>query len=508
MNKLYPTLAVTFACGCFALGTMNVNAQTLNKEVRVPNKNIVKGQKAATKAARATIATPQPQKVKSYSSESGSGKDWTLSSISELKYDNNNNLITEKNSVYDGKGAVTFSTKDTYTYDALGNMTEQITQASLDGKTWENDKRNVKAYDKIRKDVPVMSEFYIWDIDSNNWMIDEENEDGFFLEIERDAQNRVTKSIQWLNSQKPLALMSQELSYGKEGPAKGMKWNALNEEYTLSPAYEFTNMVWKKSDSQYLKIVPNVFYPFDTDENNTLLSYTLYMSNPDGTKGQVMGTYKTTYDEKDRLNYVEIAFPDGISSYKCTYKYDKDANGSFEMNEVSALDQDYDGKVTNAEKEICYAITTLNKQGDIVKEEFFQVDPTTGKKTISEGYGYDMTYKNGLLSELVLSYYSEYYGGSGGYAYLSKFIYSDYAFNTSGVENVNNGPANVSLQGNTLHFKNAQGAHYTVCDFQGKTLQRGIVNNEEVSLGNLPRGMYIVKIHGKKANNAVKLIKK
>ena len=506
MKHHYLTFAAALACSMLFSTTELQAQERVNHEIKLSAK-VSKKHKQNAPLLKATKGEPQAQKIETHAYDP-STKTWSLSSISNLTYDQNNRLLTQENHVYDEKGNVYFSTKEACTYNEQGNITELIGQSSEDGTNWTNDFRRIAAYDNIRTDVPVLRENYMWNPDDKTWFLEEENEENFMLEIERDQKNRITKSTHWLNSNKPIALAAHEFTYAEEGPAIGMTWSALDENYELVPSYVFEDMKWKESDSQYLLIAPNLFYSFDMDKNNVLQSYTLNFSTPEGTKGDLMCNYTATFDKKDRLRQVKLVFADGISNYICDYLYDIDANGSFTMNELIEMDDDQDGTISELEHQFFKAETTLNSHGDIILEEMFVFDNEAGELVQTEGYGYELTYDDkDLVRELVLTYYSEFVTENNGYDYLSKMLYSDYTEATS-IQQATATKADVTFNGHTLHFQNAKGAHYTICDFQGKTYQHGIVTSEEMSVDNLPAGMYIVKVSGKNANNALKLIKK
>ena len=515
MIKLYPTLAATLACGLFAVSGLQANAQKISTDFKVSHKSVVQKKANALRTSRANEAlAPLPQKIENYSTEDVEGKVWTLSSVQKLQYDGKNNLVVEQRTIYTPEGTVSFSEKDALTYNEQGNLVEKVTDASMDGQKWDKVSRLVVDYDKVRPNMPILNEYYMWDPETGEWLFDEENEGNFFLDIERDDKNRVTKLSQTICKGFPISLSVNEFTYYKDDPARTMRWSLLSEDeetgdYVVVPTYYYEKLKWRKSDSQFYNIQPNAFYPFDADPNNELAGYSLYQCNEMGKKGPKMADYSTEYDEQGRISSVNLKFPDGISYYTCTYKYDKDKFGSFEMYESAALDEDYDGVLSGEEQQNIHSVTTLNKYGDIIKEESFLQNPATKEEVLFEGYGYEMDYdKNDLLRELRLTYFSEYVGESGGYTYLAKLLYSDYTNETTGVEAVSSVPAKVSYNGDVLRFDNADGARYRVCDCQGKTVLHGVVTGEAVSMSNLPSGMYIVKVSGKHANNAVKLIKK
>lgn len=499
MRKFYFAFAALIAGGMITLGGNTISAQNIVKKCHRP--------RVMMKNMPTTMIERMPQVEETYG---WSGTDWVLSSKSLMKYDGDM-LLEKKSDVYN-EGSVLFTNRDTYKYNADGLQTECVSESSYDsGDTWDKVVREVRGYDTVRKDALILDEFYNWDGYAGDWYLDEENEEGFFLELERDADGRVTKATRWLNSGKPIALAAHEFTYNDEvqkNGAAGMAWYALDENYELSPAYIYENMTWLETDNQYVNILPNVYYPFDTDVNNKLVGYDIYAANPDGTKGDLDAGYKSVYDENGRIYYVEINFGDG-GQYQCLYAYDKDENGSYEYNEIISRDLDGSGKIDFPDEYIMgNTVVTCNSYGDIVLEEMYDVDASM-TKTLTEGYGYDMVYdEEGLLTELTLTYYTTMVEG-GSWEKLSKLVYSDYTDGTTtGMAKAEEGKAGVSLVNDNLCFSNARGARYIVTDMSGKTLAHGIVNADKISVGNLPGGMYIVKISGNNCNNAVKLIKK
>lgn len=507
MKKLYVTIAA-LACGMITFGGMNVNAQKLNRQFKISDKAFVqkknKVRNAMPQVMKEQVNEPVPCKEVIYSFYDG----WFKNSSSVMTYNEMNAMLTKKSEIFDMEGNMSFCLSDVFAYDSNGNQTEDVAQISFDeGKTWTNDQRTVTGYDIVRTDMPVMLEAYRWDSDANEWYLDEENENSYFFELERDDNNRVVKNTRWFNSLKPFAMVSQEFVYGEDGSAVKMLWNGLNDEYELVPTFIYEDMKWYKSDNQFVAIVPNVYYPFDLDRNNVVKSYKISGAAPDGTVSEFIGSYDSEFDEKGRLSYVNINFTDG-SNYICDYQYDIDENGSFNVIEIVEGDLNGDGMVTDDEVEESHMYTTRDAHGEICKEEMFVVDPATKQEIMTEGYKYETEYDNdGLLTSVTSSYYTEYVDG-GSYVYLDRREYSEYNGKPSGIDNVEMKNASVSINGDSMNFRNARGAHYTISDLQGKTYGHGVVRNDVVSVENLPEGMYIVKISGRNINNAVKLIKK
>ena len=495
--------AALIAGGMITIGGNAASAQNLIKKYQRPEKMMV--QKRTS-----DVTLRMPQMEESYGWD---GVEWILNTKSAMKYDGS--MLTEMMSDIYSEGSVVFSIRDRYKYNGNGMVTECVSEETYDeGYSWDKSLREVKDYDAERKDALILDEFYFWDSASGTWYLDDECEEGFYIELQRDDYGRVEKSTRWLNSNKSIALVSQQFKYdiaeqpGQTGGAIGMTWCAMNDNYELVPAYVYENMTWQESDKQYVSINPSIYYPFDGDANNKLTGYNIYAANADGTKGDLDAGYKSAYDENGRLYYVEINFGDG-GQYQCVYKFDQDENGSYEYNEIRSGDFDGSGSIDfPAEYLMGTTVVTCNSHGDIIKEEMYDVDATL-QKVLREGYGYEMTYnEDDLLTELTLTYYTTLVEG-GSWENLNKYVYSDFTDGTStGMISAEKGQAGVSLVNNTLYFENARGAHYIVTDMSGKTCARGIVNADKVSVNNLPDGMYIVKIAGRNANNAVKLIKK
>lgn len=506
MKKLYLTITAVLACGMLSLGNVNANAQRLDKSFKLSEKSIAKKKVARTSPqimkTSELIPMPQKEKIINYDIDNDL---WVTSSLSTMTYDQNN-LTKKENTLYNNDGSIYFMIRNNFTYNEDGNVLEERDESSYDeGETWSNDIKIVYAYDDIRKDCAIMREFYNWDGSLNEWYMDEENEDGYFVELTRDENKRVTKSTTWLNSEMPIALASQEFTYSDKENPTSILWNALNEMYELEPAYVYDNIKWLKSDNQFASIAPNVYYLFEADANNVLKEYTLYTANADGTKGDVYAEFKTTFDDKNRMSTVLIDMKAEKTKYECKYTYDIDENGSFELNDVITLDYDGDGVEDKLKGRMT---TTINSHGDIIKEEMFKTDPMTGLEMQDEGYIYDIEYDEyNLVKAITNSYFTEFVD-DGSYVYLNKVEYSDYTNLPTAINNAVKKNAEVSICGNSINFKNARGAHYTICDMQGKTVARGVVTNDTVSANNLPKGMYIVKISGKNVNNAVKLLRK
>lgn len=497
MRKLCTAFVALMAGGMITIGGNALSAQNLVKKYQRPKKMMIQ-KRAAEKVERQAL---------SEDSYGWSGTDWVLSAKSKMKYDGNK-LMEKVSDVYQD-GEIIFSNKDVFKYNENDKEIECVQYSSNDqGGTWEISAKKVKDYDSVRKEAMILDETYFWDAGANEWYLNEENEDGFFVELERDAEGRVVKSTRWLNSMKPIALVSQQFTYDdKRNGAVGMTWEALDENYELIPAYYYEDMKWYQTDNQYVNLIPSIYYAFDADAKNNISSYKIYKADMTGAKGDLEAAFKTTYDDKGRMSYVEISFADG-TLYQCQYIYDKDENGSFEYRDVISSDMNGNGTIDPEECIMGLTITTCNKYGDIIKEEMYEVDSEMNQ-TLNEGYLYEMIYnEEDLLVERILSYYTTLVEG-GSWEKMNKTVFYDYNDGTTtGIAAADKGRADVSLINNTLYFNNARGAHYTVSDLSGKTYAHGVAESDKVRLNNLPEGMYIVKISGKNCNNSVKLIKK
>ena len=506
MKHLNFAFAALIAGGLITFGGVTVNAQKLAPKVKISTQF----QKHKARAARHAVKTAemleaQPQTIKTYNYDDNA-QDWKLSSIEKRKYDNTNRAISSNATIYTMEGDVSFIKNSTMSYNEDGNIKEQIDEASYDaGETFEKESRALYDYDNICKNTAILREFYSWF--DGEWMLDDENEDAYFLEVERDDQNRVTATTQWLNSTKPIALTSKSFEYGEDGKVAKMYWNMLDESYELAPAYEYEIKSWNKTNNQLLNMVPSAYYPFEGDNENNVGEYILYDLDPDGNRLGTNATYNATYDDKGRIKTVELNMSGANRMYKGVYEYDLDENGSFEYRELIAEDQNCDGEISEEEIIALRTHSDVDAYGEITKEETFITDPSTFLETQVEGYIYDTKYDElGNLIELIDAYYTEYVD-NGSYVLLKKTEFLDYTGTTTGIQSVNDEKVEVTIKGNIVSIKNADGARYRICDVNGKTYRHGVVTGD-ISVDDLPNGMYIVKVSGRNANNAVKLIRK
>ena len=505
MNKHYKTAAAVMVGSMMSAAFTTVQAQNLEIECKMSTLALTPQNKMLPVTQAIDPASRMPQKKVTYAHN---GTDWELSSVANMMYDETGKKLTETSKVYGPEGELSFAAYNEYKYNALGLETEEVSLSSYDGEVWEKDGKTVTAYDELCPQMPVLSEAYLWDTDADDWVLDEEDENGYFLEVVRDGQDRVTQAIRWLNSTKPIALVSHEFGYGEEGPAVTMKWSALNDEYELAPAFYYDQMKWKQSNSQYLSIIPSMFYPFEADKENVLENYVLSACNPDGTKGPKMADYLSTFDDQGRLKTTELKFTDGLSYYKATYEYDQDENGSYTIYEDVAMDDDYDGVVTNEEKVVYRSVVTYNSHGEIVHEQMFATPADLGEEIQYEGYRNDITYnEDGTISEIVYSYLSEFVDD--GYALLSKDVFSDYTVGVeAGMKQTAASDLKIDFNGRQICLDGADGGRYTVCDVKGKVYSHGVISGDHYTVDNLPEGMYIVKVSGKHGKAASKLIMK
>ena len=505
MDKHYKTAVAVLVGSMISAALTQAQAQHINTDYKVSTLSLTPKVKTLPTLKAVDPATRMPQKKVSYTHD---GTDWQLSSDTDMSYDEQGKKLLETSKVFGPEGDLSFAARNQYKYNENGMETEMVSLASFDGEVWDKDTKIVKDYDPLCPQMPILTESYLWDYDTEEWMLDEENEDGFFLEVTRDDQNRVTQAIRWLNSTKPIAIVSHEFGYAKEGPAVNMKWSALNEDYELVPTFYYDQIQWYKSNGQYLFIIPSMFYPFEADKDNVLEKYELSACNPDGTKGGKMADYVSTFDEQGRLGTTLLTFTDGVSYYKAQYEYDLDENGSYVIYEDVAMDEDYDGVISDGEQEKYRSVITYDSYGEVVHEQMFAVMPDTGEEVQYEGYLSDITYnEDGTIGQIVYSYLSEFV--QDGYSLLAKDIFSDYTAGTeSGVNTVAASDIKIVCNGNSVQFNGADGGHYIVCDLQGKVYSHGVISGDSYAVDNLPQGMYVVKVSGKHGKAAHKLIMK
>ena len=505
MKKLYLT-AVAMACG-ISFSCNRTWAQATYKSIDKPSKHELVNQKTTPKLFDSNNNWV-PLKEESYSFEP-EAKVWNLSSVAAKKYNHWNKVSKEKVSVFDSEGDVMFAFDNSYSYNDRGNLIEKVSLSSIDGTTWVNDIRNVLEYDVVRQDNIILDEIYFWDASKDCWSLDIEDESNIFIEVKRDDNNRVERTTIWDNRDMNEKKAKLEFLYNMSGKPNIIIWYGQNENGEFKAKFVYEDIKWQTTDNQFVDISPSVYYPFIDDNNNVLKSYTLFTSRPDGSRADLVAFYTAEFDTKERLKKETISFADQVSTYETEFFYDLDANGSYELKEKACIDENGDGKIDDLEVDNYRFVTTINEYGEIVLEEGFATNPNTGEEEQEEGFRYDMTYdERGLLTQMIFSFYSQYVEENNGYDFLSKTVYSDYVDNATSISASSQQNASVTYYNDALHFNNAYGEHYRVCNLKGQTIMYGRVTEEQVSLAELPEGIYIVRMNGKSSNRSLKLIKK
>ena len=442
----------------------------------------------------------RPLKENVYSLHQG---DWFLESNNLYEYDIKGRKIKEIITRRDDMGQDNH-TRVSLKYNEDGMVSQFIEETAIDNQAFNLNLKSVMHYDAVRKNIQVLQKIYKWDEAAEFWDYRVSDYANMYREVERDSQGRVTLNQLWSNEEKSTPYTGFEFEYGESGPALKMNIISPDDQGYLMRSFVFEDLIWHKSDCQYLKMSQNVMHTFTKDPLNQISSFTIYTCNSDGNKADWAGNYEASYDENDRIVRVNIRMPYDMGAdqkYISQIAYDTKGNGSvvrFEKNWVDRNDNDVFDITEELLDDVKY-VYNVDEKGNPVSEEWYQGD-VNGTYVQVSGMKYETEYTDFGAIKQRISY--TFNPETQKYEYLSKAVYSDFVDVTAGIE-LAESKSVIKVMGNNVVAEGMSGEHYIVYDIQGRVMFCGIITDSNIDLSSLVKGMYIVHI----GNNSLKIIR-
>ena len=442
----------------------------------------------------------RPLKEDVYSMHQG---DWFLESNNVYEYDIKGRRIKEVLTRRDDMGQ-DVHTRISLKYNDDGMVSEFLEENAVDNQPFIVNRNTFNEYDAVRKNIQVLQKVYVWDESSESWDYRPNDVANLFREIIRDEQGRVTNNQLWSNEERFTPYTGYEFEYGESGAATKMYLISPDDDGYLLRTFLFEDLVWHKSDCQYLKMSNNVMHTFTKDPYNQISSFTIYTCNQNGDKMEWAGNYKASYDEQDRLVRADIRMPYDMGSdqkYFSQIAYDTKGKGSvvrIEKNWVDQNDNDvYD--ITEQLLDDVKYIYNVDDKGNPISEEWYQGD-VNGSYVQVSGMKYETEYTDFGAIKQRISY--TFNPETQKYEYLSKAVYSNFIDVVAGMESVACNKV-IKVGANGMETKGMNGEHYIVSDVQGRIMLSGIVSGSLINLSTLSEGIYVVRI----GNSCIKIIR-
>ena len=447
----------------------------------------------------------RPTKEDVYSLHQG---DWFLESNNEYEYDSKGRRIKEILTRRDDMGQ-DVHTRFTLNYNEDSMLADFIEEYAVGNQNWIKLRKTVNTYDAIRKDIQIKQTVYEWDESIEDWTYVANDIVNMYREVERDTQGRITLNQMWKNEERTTPYTGFEFAYGESGAATSMDMYIPDEEGYLTKNCVFEDLVWHKSDCQYLKMSDNLYHAFTKDPNNRITSYTLYAYDEEGNKSQWLGNYKAKYDDQYRLirTHIRLPYDNGVDQkYVAEIAYDTDGIGSEQRLEKNWVD-DNDNDIYDFGETLISAIklkSVYDDKGNPICIEWYEGDATGEYHQVS-GYKYETIYTDFDAIEQRITY--SYNPELREYEYLSKVIYSDFINVAAGIETAALNHKTIKVYDDKITTENMNGCKYKIFDIEGRVVKSGIINSSTISIANYSKGMYLIRVFTDNDTFSVKIIK-
>lgn len=429
--------------------------------------------------------------------------DWVIQKMYNTEYNDLYQMIHYYiHNYYEGDLLETYHYE--YEYGNDGNIKTYIEQYK---PSYEFDYVNMfryeLKYDDVCKDYLISQNEYEWEPNSEEWC---PNTTGYtyYIEIKRDAANRVTSRTYWDSEDKNYALNAIYYEYDStDGPASSIIIKQMDEDsHELIPIYLYDEIKWKKSNCQYLYEKSNIYNLFDDDSNNIVKSFVLYDITENGDKFKSFVSNKYENGGKERKQKTSILSADGVNILN-TYEYDFDENGSYnyyydnwkDLNNNGVYD---DGEIAKDRRSFVI-MYRFDKYGNEINRSYKKFNTETKKYDI-DVYTYVNKYQyfeDGTIIEYEHSYYSK-----GKLKTKEKTVYSNFIdYIPTSIKDTQN---NIEIAVHDGYVTATDGARYQIFDIQGRLCKSGIVTSSTISLEDLSEGIYIVRVN----NKNIKVIKR
>lgn len=419
--------------------------------------------KAADKKAFATLLRAQAEQAPSIwkiTKETEWGwefGEWTKYFDYSYTYDNKGNVIESLSD--DGQGE---QNRVTYTYNADGMKTSELSEQRFEGEEWTNSSKQVLEYDPIVKNVWTKRESSQWA--NGQWQLDGTSNT---RTITRDEKGNVTKVeiATWYGKEYDPIIRKYFTYDATTGQCIAFKQDELKVSaddvsgFTWVNTINLKDMVWQKTNGQLTN------EPIDWYEGDNLLkSATSFIYDKDG-KEVVDMTYSVEYEDNGGYA-LTIETPNGENTVN-QVKTIKDDNGSYELETKQYVGTDK--QLTQASK----VVETFDNNKNIILSELYDNDGEGGALELSEGSktSYKYNEENGVIMETLNQVTNEETGEYENMTKMETLSFADVA-NTNGI-----GKVDVNASKTTAIY-NAQGVY--------------VGSNWNT----LPKGLYLVKEGG------------
>ena len=491
----------------FSFG-LSASAQVVNPTTKTLDKSFVNYKPSVTKMAKPVVMKGVPTKLpQSASVYNLINNDWVLVKNTTKKFNEKLLCVDEVIINYNETG-IKNQSHFTYSYNANDKIEEknhQIKKAV--GADWINYKRNVSYYDDICTDVMLTNNVYDWDESTGAWVRTYADMNSFYTDVERDAAGRVNFKQAWDSEEKNNQFLGTYFTYDSEtGPASKVALKALSKNNVIEETHRYEDLVWHKSNEQYLKTTNNIYFMFNNDPQNMIESFTLYeIQNGEKSKFAMV---KNSYDEHDRITSIQLNMIAYDMNYIHIYDYDFDGKGNNRF--FSARWDDLNGNNSYDEgeaylDEISQMREFFDEYGNTVTEEYYMYNNETGKvDKLTEKRTNEITYlEDGTVKQVIST--RVLYKMDGVEEEKIKYVYDEFVDQeTTGVDELTGKTSELIAYNGCVVALNMEGAAYTVADLQGRVCLKGTVTGSKISLNSLAKGIYVVNVNGK----SVKVVNK
>ncbi|WP_455587774.1 T9SS type A sorting domain-containing protein [Bacteroides sp.] len=445
---------------------------------------------------------------------------WYEDNITQYTYDKRGNVTYfEREAVEEEEGEKLSRTF--MKYDANNNLIERIEQYEIGGEMVNHQKTEFE-YDNIVTNFVTRRTTYDWDEVHSDWGKTYEH----LKLITRDKNNNITQILVKLLNYDGVSYIDRERTdiIYDETTGKAKTWINSADDYGdgMQEGIKYDNIVWENTNGQIV----------ETNEQFVLGNNRIKEAKV-SKGGKEVGTYKTVFTgEKDfecTINVTQMNRETSQEEYVSnvhTYKI-LNENGDIREELIYKVDSNQDGQFTNNEiVEQQYMIWKYDDKGNqIISAGFFPIEgnpsTTLAMSPVTPDPGWEQT--DGEMTEYTYNEYGEiesrvvymwnYEPGAGQYLPIEKYVSSDFKDVTTGLQTTSTKSEKLTYAVNKngeMEFQMEGMNGYTLYSVNGSVIVNGKTdsNTENISIANLPSGLYILKVTGAKGTENVKFMKK
>ena len=425
----------------------------------------------------------------------------TLGTTTQAQLENTNNklkLNIISKSLLDS--TISNTSKTIYTYDIKGNETTEIT-FKLNNNVWKKDILIEYTYDSLNRNIKsIRSEE--WNETSKKWLI------LFIQEKSFDSNNNLIQNIMSTNAN----TYKQKINYTYD-----IKGNPLE---ILGYYYDFSNSIWTLTDKfEYKYIKDNTDRIIEIDEEqwtNSLNSYSKTIKSTNyGKNGLIIkytessstNIFETTYDSLGlKIEEVYTYLLDKNYSFKSSYEYDEKQRiiirkGYKLKPDINNIDQWTN--VHNTE----YLFNDKDQCEETLQYDIgYQTSSTINTSNIKQVNSYDD--EGNCIKNIFFNWSPD----------LKKWVETtekvEYFYSThqlTGVEKIADNESHISVYPNpasqSFSIKTEGNTMVDIYNISGILVwKQNISGSEPISVSNLAKGLYIVKIKTEQSVHSEQLI--